>query len=237
MQCSEVEFVRIIAFMESATGAPATPKERVEIYYQLLADYPARVIETAVKQVIILHQYPNLPPVGAIRSMILELQQPPIHGHDAWEMFVKAMRKHGYGTRTVHRAGHEPEKIDNERNGLDSLPPRVRQAARAFGWRTLCETAVSDMGIARTQFLKIYESVCETNEQSAIMPPEVKTQAAAIANDFQEKQIQGRGPKELAAWIREQELKKTVLNKNEQLMLDGEVVDLPFAPDLGQGDA
>ena len=42
--------------------------------------------------------------------------------------------------------------------------PEVKRAALAMGWIGLCETPTNQIGTARAQFLRLYESVCNTHQ-------------------------------------------------------------------------
>lgn len=46
--------------------------------------------------------------------------------------------------------------------------PEIEQAARAMGWRDLCETQSDTIGVARGQFLKLYDASCKRRKEKAI---------------------------------------------------------------------
>lgn len=46
--------------------------------------------------------------------------------------------------------------------------PEIEQAALAMGWTSLCNTPVEDMGTARAQFRKFYESSCQRSREKWI---------------------------------------------------------------------
>lgn len=179
-----LEFAPIMAYIATATGAPKPTREQTEVYFDLLKDVPLNVLSAAAKQAVLDHVYPTLPPAGVIRKAANALQQPATTGPEAWRLFVAAVRKHGSGKRRVFRAGHDPVDIDNRETGLASLPPQVARAAANFGWETLCDTSPDDMGIAQTQFLKVYATMADHEQRLAIMPPSVKAVAAGIAGAF-----------------------------------------------------
>lgn len=46
--------------------------------------------------------------------------------------------------------------------------PEIEQAVSSMGWASLCATPVDVIGVARAQFLKIYDSVCRRKEAHKI---------------------------------------------------------------------
>lgn len=186
------EFKPILAYAATACSAPPVTPQQAEIYFGLLRDLPANVVYAAVQQVVLDHPYPNLPPVGAIRKAAMALQSPAIPAAKAWELFREAVARFGSGKTTLWAGGTKTD-IDRTQNGLESLPPKVARAARAFGWQTLCDTSPDDMGIAQTQFIKVYNSLTDDAEKNALMPPAVRALAENIAACFDSE------PKALAA--------------------------------------
>lgn len=174
----------ILGYVQAACGLrEKVTAEQTFVWFDLLRDLPAEVVRAAAKQVVLDHPYPNLPPVGAVRKAALELAQPTIPAAKAWELFLAAVRKFGSGKRNLWAGGQFHER-DNEQAGLDSLPPQVRRAAQAFGWRTLCDTPPDELGLAQEQFRKTYGSLGESEKRLAIMPPEVRAIAAKIYETF-----------------------------------------------------
>jgi len=191
------ELGSVLKFAKTACGVREVPEELPAVWFELLGDMPADVVRAAVKMVVLKHEFATMPPVGAIRKAAVELQQPSIPAAKAWELFLAAVRKHGSGKRTLYRAGHEPIEIDNTQRGLDSLPPQVRRAAIAFGWQTLCDTAPDELGLAQEQFRKTYNSLGESEQRNAIMPPSVKAIAATIAESAEPTKALAWTPKAL----------------------------------------
>jgi RNA polymerase-binding transcription factor DksA len=46
--------------------------------------------------------------------------------------------------------------------------PEIKTAALAMGWIGLCETPTDQIGTARAQFLRLYESVCKRKKEDRI---------------------------------------------------------------------
>lgn len=174
------EFKPILAYAATACSAPSPTQEQTKIYFDLLKDLRADIVQAAVKQAVIDHVYPNLPPVGVIRKAAMGLMHPTIPAAKAWELFREAVAKHGSG-RTTLWANGQRIPVDRMQNGLDSLPPIVARAARAFGWQTLCDTPPDKMGVAQNQFIKNYEAMTDHDQSSAIAPPEVQALIAQLA--------------------------------------------------------
>jgi len=177
------DFAPIMAYVATACSAPAPSRQQTEVYFDLLGDLEANVVQAAARMVVIDHVYPSLPPAGLIRKQALELKQPGVTGPDAWKLFHGAARKFGSGKRNHYGAG-QVAQIDCEAEGLKSLPPRVARAARSFGWQTLCDTTDDALHFAREQFLRIYATIDNDEKHQAIMPPSVRSLAAALAGGF-----------------------------------------------------
>jgi hypothetical protein len=46
--------------------------------------------------------------------------------------------------------------------------PEIEKAALSMGWIGLCETPTDQIGVARAQFLRLYESVCKRKKENRI---------------------------------------------------------------------
>ena len=56
--------------------------------------------------------------------------------------------------------------------------PEIEQAALSMGWNSLCETPVDQAGVARAQFLRLYESVCNHRRDKSINDSVIQTVGA-----------------------------------------------------------
>lgn len=173
------EFTPMMGIMSAATGVAFT-REAGEIYFELLSDLDAAIVRTAVKQVLINHEFATLPPVGAIRKAAIALQSPPaIPGPEAWRLFLAAVRKHRLEPQRRLVAGQWRE-VGGEVHGLASLPPSVAYVAKCFGWRRLCDTMADHIGIAERDFLQMYDSLHRHAERQAVLPPSVAAVASIV---------------------------------------------------------
>ncbi len=170
------EFAPMMGFISAAVGVPMS-RETGEVYFEFLADLPTPIVRAAVRQVLMNHDYPTLPPVGSIRKAAVALQSPPaVPGPEAWKLFLAAVRRYG-SSKLPRMVAGELRDYDGETMGLASLPPAVAHAARCFGWQRLCDTTPEHIGIAERDFLQAYAALGKRDEQSAIMPPSVRAVA------------------------------------------------------------
>ena len=195
------DFAVVFAILKTGSGVASVTAEQAAVYFDLLGDLPLPVLQAAVKQVLLNHEYPTLPPVGIIRKAAIALQSPPaIPGPEAWSLFLAAVRRFGSGRRHRMVKG-EMQEYDAGERGLRTLPEPVQHAARCFGWQRLCDTSGEHMGIAERDFLQSYGTLEKRDEQQAIMPPSVKAIAEQAGNNFVLNESTTRSPRELAAWI------------------------------------
>lgn len=183
---TRAEFNPIMAMLIAGVSPKVPPtKEQMAVYFDLLSDLDAEVLKAGVRQVLIEHQYPTLPPVGMIRKFATTLSRPPaIASADAWDMALRAAQKHGLGTSTKFRAGQLPKLVDHEAEALRELPGPVAYAVRRFGYRQICDATEKDIGIVRAQFLRCYEQFAEKEQHEALMPPSVSALANQLAESF-----------------------------------------------------
>lgn len=57
--------------------------------------------------------------------------------------------------------------------------PEIERAALAMGWTSLCETATDDIGTARAQFLRLYESACVRKKETRVNDNVIKLMDAS----------------------------------------------------------
>lgn len=162
-------FASVIALLESATGAPPTPADRVAVYYDLLADLPLSLLQAAAKRAALVHRFPSLPPAGSIRSEARKLEASDPSPTAAWELAVAAVRKYG---------------IRRPVTGLKSLPPAVERAARAVGWEVLCDARREDT-LVRHQFLTTYDAQARSDQREAELPAPLRVLSEGIGSPLE----------------------------------------------------
>lgn len=162
---TKIEFAAVTAFIVSATGK-TMPQNQMEVYFDLLGDLPGAAVLAAAKRVV-LEGDGWIPPVGKIRAAALALVRPPeLTWGEAWDLACAAARRFG---------------LDRPREGLESLPGSVASAARAIGWRCLCDATEGQMDTLRAQFRDVYKPIAERDQRAAMLPPSVRQAVAQIA--------------------------------------------------------
>lgn len=175
-----------VSYMQAAVQMKGMPDPRtVEVYYDLLKDLDYRTVIMAVKQALLNHPYPTLPPVGAIRQAAVAIGQPTISAGEAWRMFREAVSIHGERQRRLMRGG-EFVNVGGPEAGLASLPRVVARAARAFGWQAMCDVLPGEVGYAQARFEKVYAECVKEDADALVMLPEVRQTIAAIGQGIGE---------------------------------------------------
>lgn len=128
----------------------------IEIWFDLLQYYNYPLAAETLKKLVINHsEWPPTP--GDLIKEIEKAKMPKeakIPSSEAWHLALQAVRKYGYY---------------NPKEGMDSLPPTVREAVRNFGGFTaLCHS--QDNSYVKSQFMKIYQEVKLKNEETAYLP-------------------------------------------------------------------
>ena len=119
-------------------------EERAGLYAQFLGDIPDEVLTAAIKSLILTSKFP--PTIAEIREeaeriyRIASGKQIPTAG-EAWNEALKAVREYGY---------YQKPKFSS---------PLIEEAVRRFGWEELNMQPMNTIGVARGQFMKIYDSV------------------------------------------------------------------------------
>ena len=138
----------------------------IEVWYDLLQYYDYRLVVAAVKKLII--NKPQWPPTpGEVVREAEKLKLPgkaKITAGKAWYLALEAVRKHGYY---------------NAKDGMESLPPAVREAVQNFGgFAALCHS--QDTSYVKNQFMKIYQDVISKNQETAYLPKPFKEKLLLI---------------------------------------------------------
>lgn len=80
-------------------------------------------------------------------------------------------RAHGTTDKSADEAWNEVQRQMEEafiyKEPVFSTP-EIKKAALAMGWVGLCNTPTDAIGVARAQFLKLYDSVCGRKREAAI---------------------------------------------------------------------
>jgi len=144
-------------------------KLMVEVWYDLLQYYEYQLVVAALKKLII--NRPQWPPTpGEIVQVAEKLMLPDaskISAGEAWYLALEAVHKHGYY---------------NCKDGMDSLPPAVREAVRNFGgFAAFCHS--QDTSFVKNQFIKIYQEVELKRKDTAYLPKPFKKKLLLISEE------------------------------------------------------
>lgn len=150
------EFSILVKGMKATYTEPKfiPDKDAFDIWYGLLSDLPYETANAAIQSYMLSEIKP--PTIADIRKAAAKVAAPelPTSG-EAWQKVIKAVRRFGYY---------------QQREALDSLDPLTREAAERYGFRELCDINASDVGIARGQFMKIYDQIANRKKADAALP-------------------------------------------------------------------
>lgn len=143
----------------------------VNLWSEMLADYPANLVAAAVKAHIAGDQKGFPPHIGAIIASIGEVSKPAeLTEGEAWAMISKALRNGGYGSEQEFAA--LPETLQR----LVGHPSQLR------------EWAMMDAGTVQTvvqsNFLRGYRARMESEKRLAAMPSEIRAKLTNAANQL-----------------------------------------------------
>lgn len=129
-------------------------KDTLDLYARALSDIDFGALNAAVLKCINTCDY--FPSIARIRAeatnMIQTVTDTKIKSPDeAWDEVLKQMQETAFTTKKP----------------LFSTP-EIEQAARSMGWVNLCETKTDDIGVARGQFLKLYDAACKRRKEKSI---------------------------------------------------------------------
>lgn len=143
----------------------------VNLWSEMLADYPANLVAAAVKSHIASDRKGFPPHIGAIIASIGDVSKPAeLTEGEAWAMIAKALRNGGYGSEQEFAA--LPETLQR----LVGHPSQLR------------EWAMMDAGTVQTvvqsNFLRCYRARMETEKRLAAMPSEIREKLTNAANQL-----------------------------------------------------
>jgi hypothetical protein len=130
------------------------PGPTVKVWHSFLSDLGAELALMAIRSHISTSKFP--PTIAEIRHQAYQITAGErLTADEAWGLTIKA----------VQRFGHY-QVID----GLLSLPPKVRKIAQSMGWDALCMANLDTIGVERGQFIKLYNSSMERDEERNMIP-------------------------------------------------------------------
>ncbi len=190
---TRAEFVNITAYITAAIDKPLTP-DRAEVYYDLLGDISADIFQLAAKQVVLNHKWNTFPSAAELREACTDIASGGrLSSADAWAI--------AWGV-----TGRIDPEIPHTMEVLNHVHPLIRKAMETFGINPLCY-GKEPVGVARAQFMKIYEQLAEAENRRKLLPPALW---AAISKVAEATKIEGEPEHKLAPGWREKLLAKDV---------------------------
>lgn len=150
------EFLVLVKGMKAVYAEPKflPDKAAFDVWYGLLSDLPYETANAAIQSYMMTETKP--PTIADIRKAAAKVTAPEIPASgEAWKKVLQAVRRFGFY---------------QQREALESLDPLTREAAERFGFRELCDINASDSGIARGQFMKIYDQLANRKKEDAVLP-------------------------------------------------------------------
>lgn len=150
------EFSILVKGMKATYTEPKfiPDKDAFNIWYGLLSDLSYETANAAIQSYMLSEAKP--PTIADIRKAAAKVVSPELPSSgEAWQKVIKAVRRFGYY---------------QQREALDSLDQLTREAAERFGFRELCDINASDNGVARGQFMRIYEQIANRKKADAVLP-------------------------------------------------------------------
>lgn len=142
-------------------------KEAIELWYQFFKDLPYEAVYTALMKWIATEKW--IPSIAELRKNAFTVVNGELPtADDAWGKVLTAVRDHG---------------IYDQKGAMDSLDDITRNVVRKIGFRNICLS--ENIGIERSNFLKMYEKQAENYMREGQIPSSVK----ALASSIQSKMI------------------------------------------------
>ena len=126
------------------------------LWHQMLKDIPYEIAKKALLKVLTTAKY--FPTVSEILEVVADITNPEADtAAKAWGEVEKAIGHYG------HR---------REAEALESMSPRTAKVVKYMGWRDICLS--TELGVARGQFLKMYQQVSEREQKERVLPESLK---------------------------------------------------------------
>ena len=143
----------------------------VNLWTEMLADYPADLVAAAVKSHIASDRKGFPPHIGAIIAAIGEVSKPAeLTEGEAWAMIAKALRNGSYGSEREFAA--LPETLQR----LVGHPSQLRE------WAAMDAGTVQT--VVQSNFLRGYRARMESEKRLSAMPSEIRAILTSAANQL-----------------------------------------------------
>lgn len=139
------------------------------LWYKLLKDIDYKLAEAAAYKHICTNKFP--PSIAEIREQCMKVSVGERKGWlEGWGMLQRLMGRYGWC---------RPQEAIAELKRFDETAGKV---AELLGWQKLCvsESPTAD----RANFRSTYEALEERKTERAKLPPSVRTQISALAQNF-----------------------------------------------------
>lgn len=140
----------------------------VNLWAEMLADYPANLVAAAVKSHIASDRKGFPPHIGAIIAAIGEINRPAeLSEGEAWALIAKALRNSGYNSEKEFSA--LPENLQR----LVGHPSQLRE------WASMDTGTVQS--VVQSNFMRSYRARAESERKLLAMPAEVRQKLMGAA--------------------------------------------------------
>jgi len=160
---TEQDFKECMAYLAVAVNKPlaATEKEaefRRKVYFDLLGDLSAEVLQLACKRVALNHPWATFPSAAELRAAAVETMQGMVSMLSAEEAW-------GIAWKVADVDMEQPHSMER----IKKIPPLVLKAINTFGLAAFlyCKDPV---GVMRAQFIKIFDALAKTEKQRLLLP-------------------------------------------------------------------
>lgn len=143
----------------------------VNLWATVFSDDDYNAVQTAVLAHISADTSGFMPPVGAIKNMLVKLTTPDqMTEAEAWACVQRAVR------RSIYYAGEEFEKLPPICKRLVGSPAQLKEWA-------VCERA-DTLSVAQSNFMRSYRARVEQEREFAALPQAVKAFALEAKEQF-----------------------------------------------------
>ena len=161
------ETIKVLAILKAAYPASYKGLSKdeangiVNLWANVFADDDYNAVQTAVLAHISADTSGFLPPVGAIKNMLVKLTHPEqMTEAEAWALVANAVR------RSIYYSGEEFEK-------LPAICQRIVGSAAQLKEWAVCERT-DTMSVAQSNFMRSYRVMVEREREFAALPQAVK---------------------------------------------------------------
>lgn len=140
----------------------------VNLWAEMLADYPANLVTAAVKSHIASDRKGFPPHIGAIIAAIGEISRPAeLSEGEAWALIAKALRNSGYNSEKEFAA--LPENLQR----LVGHPSQLRE------WASMDTGTVQS--VVQSNFMRSYRARQESERKMQALPADIRAKLAGMA--------------------------------------------------------